>query len=204
MFNSMRIQNPSYVDVGANDPIKLSNTYAFYCSGSKGVCIEANVTKAELFASVRPRDEFVNIGVAPEPSAPLDFYILSNDVLSTLDATEAKRLCEEDGETIERVVQVPVMTLNKIINEHCSSTPDFVSLDVEGLDNAILATFDFDQCRPLAWCLETISYSATGLGVKDTQQREVLERSGYVLYADTYINSIFVDKKRWVNRHNNR
>jgi glycosyltransferase involved in cell wall biosynthesis len=36
----LKIKNPTYLDIGANDPVKLSNTYYFYKKGSRGVLIE--------------------------------------------------------------------------------------------------------------------------------------------------------------------
>lgn len=150
---------------------------------------------------MRPNDRLLKVGVSPFDSDPLDFFVMSNDVLSTLSKKEADRMVREEGESIVNVVQVPVMTFNQVMEIEFDSPPDFVSLDVEGLDCEILQTYDFSRCKPLAWCLETISYSATGQGVKDREQQQILEAQGYMLYADTYVNSIFVDADRWNNRH---
>ena len=41
-FDQMGIRKPVYLDIGAHDPIFLSNTYLFYKKGSRGVCVEPN------------------------------------------------------------------------------------------------------------------------------------------------------------------
>ena len=42
IFNNLRIEKPSYIDIGAHHPFWLSNTFFFYKKGSKGINIEAN------------------------------------------------------------------------------------------------------------------------------------------------------------------
>ena len=38
-----------YVDVGCNDPVKMSNTYRFYLRGWRGIAIDANAEFARAF-----------------------------------------------------------------------------------------------------------------------------------------------------------
>ena len=77
-------------------------------------------------------------------------------------------------------------------------TPDLVSLDVEGWDLDILRSIDFARYRPYVFCVETISYAeGDGSGVKSTEIHALMLENGYRLYADTYINSIFVAESSW-------
>jgi hypothetical protein len=77
-------------------------------------------------------------------------------------------------------------------------TPDLVSLDVEGLDLDILRSIDFSRYRPHVFCVETVSYAERdGSGVKNAPIHELMLQSGYKLYADTYINSIYVAESSW-------
>lgn len=198
IFKCMKQSKPTYLDIGASDPVYLSNTYLSYLQGGRGVCVDANPAKAELFQKIRPGDRFLTCGVAPDVSEEkLDFFVMTDDVLSTLDGVEAERMCREEGAKLEKTIKVPVKTLNQIAAAEFDSQLDFVSLDVEGLDLAILRSFDFSQCRPAVWCVETISYSCSGQGAKSEEHKRVFEMNDYFLYADTYINSIFVDRKWW-------
>jgi len=117
--------------------------------------------------------------------------------LSTFSIQEAKRYTEQFGYRIERTVQVPVQTFGQLVDEHFEAAPDLVSLDVEGLDLPILRSIDLSRHRPLVFCIETISYSETGQGRRVVEIDALMESSGYLRYADTHINTIYVDEARW-------
>src|ERR1700757_1387281 len=53
-----------YVDIGANHPISLSNTFLLYEAGACGVLIEPDPKNAALLRAKRPRDIVINAGVA--------------------------------------------------------------------------------------------------------------------------------------------
>jgi hypothetical protein len=46
-------------------------------------------------------------------------------------------------------------------------------------------------------CVETISYELSGNGKKDLELIDFVLSKGYMLYADTNINTIFVKKTFW-------
>src|SRR5271165_6778360 len=43
------VERGTYVDVGANDPINMSNTYHFYKRGWSGICIEPHQIYSDLY-----------------------------------------------------------------------------------------------------------------------------------------------------------
>ena len=88
------------------------------------------------------------------------------------------------------------MTPARIQAEYFRDGLNFVSLDVEGLELEILGAFDFAANRPEVFCIETISYAIDGTGQKDHRLIEWMASQGYVVHADTYINTIFVDRER--------
>src|SRR3954469_22228126 len=51
-----------YVDVGANQPTKISNTYLFYRDGLHGIVIDPNRNVLRLYETIRPRDIAVAVG----------------------------------------------------------------------------------------------------------------------------------------------
>jgi hypothetical protein len=129
-----------------------------------------------------------------------DFYVMSYKALNTFSHEEAERNEEEHGHKIEQVVQVPLMRVNEIIQQHFASPPNFISLDVEGLDLEILRTFDFGRYRPQVFCVETLTYTERGIARKISEIIGLMLTEGYFAYADTYVNTIFVDEKAWANR----
>lgn len=188
LLQSFGINAPSYVDIGANHPIKLSNTYLMYLLGGRGMNIEPDPDAAEVIRRARPKDVTVIAGVAAE-EGERDFFIMSTNVANTFIRSEAEELERRDGNRIRRVARVPIRNLMKLLAEH-SLVPDFMSLDVEGMDLEILQSVDWTLCRPKVICVETVDYFTQK---KKTEILEFLTGHGYELHADTFINSIFKD-----------
>src|SRR5262245_48341427 len=42
MCEFLKIRQPTYLDIGAYDPIEINNTYLFYTRGCRGVLVEPN------------------------------------------------------------------------------------------------------------------------------------------------------------------
>ncbi|CAM8365785.1 fkbM_fam, methyltransferase, FkbM family [Candidatus Methylopumilus planktonicus] len=188
-----------YLDLGAHHPTYLSNTYYFYEKGFSGVCVEGDPSLIKAFEKIRKRDIILNLGVGLEKSV-LDFYLMSSKTLNTFSKAEALRYVSYGNQQIEKVIKVEIETVNSIIKNFCKRVPNLISLDVEGLDFMILQSFDFDQFRPEIFCIETLSYTEDKTERKITEIIELMNLKGYMVYADTYINTIFVDKSIWANR----
>ncbi|WP_434687163.1 glycosyltransferase [Pseudanabaena minima] len=198
IFDAIRISTPSYIDVGAYHPEYLSNTALFYKNGSRGVNIEPDPTLFESFKLARSEDINLNVGV-DDVQGERDFYIISTPTLNTFSKEEAENCTRENNHQIVSISRTKVDVISNIIQDYCKGIfPDFLSLDVEGLDLKILQSINYEQSSPLIICVETISFSETGNGVKDIHIIQFLESKGYMVYADTYINTIFVKKDKWV------
>ena len=191
----------TYLDLGANEPIVLNNTYLFYLERWRGVCVEPNEAFVRKIRRARPRDVCLEAGVGFEASQGVsDFYVMDPPTLSTFSCADAKRIEAEKGGRVESVRKVPLMTINDIIETHLKCSPDFVSLDVEGLDLQVLQNFDFVKFRPAVFCVETLSYSGNRTESKLNEVAELMRARDYLVYADTYINTLFVDRSTWQNR----
>ncbi len=129
-----------------------------------------------------------------------DFYVMTTKTLNTFSKEEAERYQSYGIQKIEKVLKIPLFPVNDIINDYFSGCPNLVSLDVEGLDLDILKTFDFKKYRPEVFCVETLTYTENKSEVKITEINDLLSSNGYIVYADTYINTIFVEKNSWLKR----
>lgn len=197
-LGDLGILQPTYLDVGANNPEFISNTYFFYLRGSRGVCIEPNPMLAAKIKKVRPRDTVLNIGIGFSEESEADFYVFSGyaDGLSTFSKEDAERWQKVGVKGLgamryDKVIKLPLRRINDIIAEHFTAAPDLLSIDVEGLDLQILNTLDFDTYRPSVICVETLSYDEHLVGYKRNDIIEFLLSRGYKVYADTHINTIF-------------
>lgn len=197
IFNSLNIKHPSYLDIGAHHPLRLNNTALFYHEHSKGVNIEPNPFLVPFFYSHRPLDINLNLGISTS-TGEADFYIMSSSLLSTFSKEEAQRYVDDHNKRIKEIRKMEVTTYDNIIHKYFDNkAPDFLSLDVEGIDEDIIRSIDYQKHPPLVICVETISYSDSGQGVKQQGIIDFLKEQDYLLFADTNINSIFVLRNAW-------
>jgi FkbM family methyltransferase len=196
IFNALQITTPTYLDIGAHHPSYLNNTKVFYDEGARGVNIEPDPSLIAAFHKRRPRDLNLNVGVGG-CSGTLPFYIMSTQTLNTFSEVEAKAVSREGKVAIEKVIDIPVVTVNDVIKDHFSRPPDIISLDVEGMDLAILRSLDFANYRPKVLCVETITFSDHRQGRKIPEIAEIMRDNRYFAYADTNVNTLFVDRGVW-------
>ena len=201
LFNRLRIPRPTYLDIGANHPVYISNTYLLYVKGSSGVCVEPNEILYKKIKALRKRDVVLNAGVAFNEQRESDFYQFPYKAhgLSTFSQKEAEFWEITGNENIgkftpEKVIRMPLLRINDIIREHFSSSPNFISIDVEGLDLEILKTLDFTEYRPEVFCIECIRYLDNNKEETDNDILNFMKEAGYFVYADTHINTIFCRK----------
>jgi FkbM family methyltransferase len=141
----------------------------------------------------RSHDINLNIGIS-DHEGELPFYIMSTPALNTFSKMDAQSLIEQGRVKIEKIIPIKVRPINVVLQETLQNTPlDFLSIDVEGLDFTILNSMDFTRWRPKVICAETITYSEANQGQKIIEISNLLHSLGYKTYADTHINTIFVD-----------
>lgn len=136
-----------YIDIGANHPIKLSNTYLLYKKGWKGLTVEPIPYLYRLQKRFRPRDTQLNLGVG-ETSGKLEFFELLPNALSTFDAVQAAHLIKK-GVILMSSYELKVQALAEIFNENVAGQKvDFLSIDTELFDLSVLKGNDWEKFRP--------------------------------------------------------
>jgi FkbM family methyltransferase len=197
---AMQIDEITYLDIGAHHPIQFSNTYLFYKRGFRGVLVEPDPELMASIRRVRPRDTCIEAGVGVHPASDARFFVMSTRTLNTFSEEEAKRYEAMGTQRIEKILPVPMLTIDDILAElFRDKEPTLVSIDVEGLDFEVLSTLDLEKCRPPIICVETLQYSETREEVKDRRITRLMSDNDYFAYGDTYVNTIFVDLVRWKN-----
>jgi FkbM family methyltransferase len=193
LFKFLNISMPTYLDIGAYLPVFGNNTYLFYRRGSRGVLVEPNVDLVPELRSTRPGDVVLNVGVGVTEERSADYYCLSIPQMNTFCKEEAERLARnpEAGLRIRRVAKVPLIPINKLLNEHFpGGGPDFLSIDIESLDLAVLKSIDYQAHRPKVICTETV----VPLGIAmEPETTRFLESRGYAVRGMTFPNTIFLD-----------
>jgi FkbM family methyltransferase len=190
----LEIRKPTYIDIGAFDPIVSNNTFALYLSGSRGVLVEPNPTYYEHLKEIRDEDVTLNIGIGITDQKEAPYYVIREySQLNTFSEEQVERYKKMYGpDAVEKVVPMPLVSINSILEEYLPSGPNLFSIDVEGLDLAILNTLDFDRFRPEVFCIETLVMGSKRVNVELVDF--MLER-GYSTRGGTFVNTIFVDDR---------
>jgi len=157
------------------------------------VLIEPNPAFTAKLKRKRPGDVTLQAGIGLDDTPELDYYMLTDDQLNTFDKEQVDRLLATSNVKLERTVKTPMLSINRVMMEHFrGAAPDYLSIDVEGLDLAILKTLDFGRFRPKVICAETV---ITGTLKHNTETPEFLASKGYVIRGGTHPNTVFLDKK---------
>jgi FkbM family methyltransferase len=169
----------TYVDVGAHHPVYYSNTYHFYRRGWSGVNIDAAPGTRELFEALRPRDVNVEACVGPAEGQRVELFVFDRPALNTVDPRRAEQLQREHGARIVRRVEMRTVTLARLLERHLAGkTIDLMSIDLEGLDERIVAGHDWGRWRPRVLIVERQGIDLDRIGA-DPLARHLSESAGY-------------------------
>lgn len=198
IFDQLDIARPSYLDIGAHHPFYLNNTALFYEIGCRGINIEPDPILFKDFVKLRKNDFNLNIGVSDNEGVA-DFYIMNVKTLNSFSKEEVQRITAEGNFFVESVKKIKVKTLHSIFKElGLLSFPQLLTIDTEGMDDLIIHSIDYDKNYPTVICIETLSFTSVGKGIKNQSLIQFLLSKNYTLYADTNINSIFVHNSLWL------
>jgi FkbM family methyltransferase len=167
-----------FVDVGANDPIVHSQTYALEQQGWIGVLVEPLPDKAnELRAHRRARVFELACSAPADDGKTLTLHVAGS--FSSLQRQHMTTGVVPRGE-----ITVEGATLDRILRAANAPTPiDFVSIDVEGHELAVLAGFDLQHWRPALLLIEDHALNL--------KLHRYMKTHGYSWFRRTGLNSWF-------------
>jgi FkbM family methyltransferase len=193
----MKLESPTYLDIGAADPIQSNNTFLLYWTGGRGVLVEPNPTYVAEIRKQRPGDVVVQAGVGIGEAVEADYYVIRGAPTLNTFSPEQVAMYRKGSpkDPVEKVVKMPLVSVNRLIAECLGQAPDLLSIDVEGLDLDILRSLDFATYRPGAIIAETILMN--GGGRDNTGIAGLLISKGYVVRGGSLYNTIFADPRRY-------
>jgi FkbM family methyltransferase len=157
-----------FVEVGANEPQQRSQTWHLEQAGWSGILIEPQLDLAEQLRQARSAKVFAVACSSPD-NAGRTMPLHVAGPLSSLD-----RGGMAAGASPERIIDVPVRTLDQILSEAQAPSPiDFLSIDVEGHELDVLHGFDAARWQPRLILLED--------HVTDLAKHKFLTHAGYRL-----------------------
>lgn len=168
-----------FVDVGANDPKDGSQTYHLERLGWTGVLVEPQPALAERARQERRARVFAAACSSPA-NAGKTLILNVAGIHSSLDPDFFVAGMQKRG-----TVEVPARTLDDMLREANAPAPlDFVSIDVEGHELAVLAGFDLDYWRPRLILIEDLAFNL--------RLHKHLQSRGYKWVRRTGLNGWYV------------
>jgi FkbM family methyltransferase len=181
-----------FLDVGAFDGMGFSNSRLFFEKGWSGVCVEPVLKNYRKLESLYENTNVMTIrAAATDYEGELELNVATipwaedwgSDVSSSTDDA-----LERWPDYVWEKETVPAMTANSILEKNKVERVDFVSIDVEGHEMAVLRGFDLQKYKPQ---LLVVEYSSP-------EERKDLIRymkfQGYALWIDNGQDIFFVIK----------
>lgn len=176
-FEKKGIKNGYYVDVGASDGIRLSNTYLLAKQGWKGICVEAHPSYFELLKNNRKESVCYSVAAGDKDEIDTPINLNYRGSLTSLDfglqdyfsrdyqgyygnRDESEIKGFKNGAAI-----VKMKTIDSIITEcekKFEGTPNLICIDIDGSEKYAFKGLDLDRWKPEILILEhsTIGHRA--------------------------------------------
>lgn len=183
-------QNGFYVEFGADDGIKNSNTFLLNKNfGWNGILAEPNPDVFERCKTNRISDLCLNDLIFNKTGVDIDFSISGQ--LSTInDFVENDNMQTERKNNLTKVIKLKTKTLlDVLIENRAPSIIDFLSVDTEGSEFEILSAFDFKKYQVNIICFEHNNNI-----VQKEKLQTLLINNGYseIVFEDNSIDSFYM------------
>ena len=140
----------TYIDIGANHPDECNNTKLFYERGWRGINIEPDMAGYALFLQKRPNDINLNDAIG---EGEIDYFEADH---GTTGNTCVKEVAEARGVKNHR--RIKLKPLREVFQENNLRMVDFISIDVESFEDAVLKSNDWNTYKARVICLEGYQY----------------------------------------------
>jgi FkbM family methyltransferase len=160
-FVCMDLDKPIFIEFGATDGMKRSNTCVLESVfGWRGVLAEPDTQWHESLYKNRPDSIICNDCVYSRTGEMVDFFSSSEGELSTIEKYVTHDEASMPGNTAARMrgratYPVTTISLNDLISRHIvGRVPNYISIDTEGSELEILRAFDFEKYGPDVFTVE--------------------------------------------------
>jgi FkbM family methyltransferase len=143
------ISEIKYMDIGANNYLFYNNTYLFYKAGASGVLVEANPDFYDVLRANRPRDIVLNCGCSPDDAnETLTYYKTTRAGHNTFIKENFSNKVKSGEISIIDKIEIPMRSIQSIIKEFFPEKHvDYISIDIEGMDTAVINSIDLTDIR---------------------------------------------------------
>ncbi len=189
-----------YVDVGALDPFRFSNTYALYLSGWRGINIEPRRDCIQKFEQYRKLDINLNIGISSE-IRELDYYSFQEPAYNTTQKERADYVVQQGYSQLMNSYKIKALPLKEVFALHDvpATGIDFLAIDVEGYELSVLQSNDWQLYRPFFIAMESLMSKENGYNIQNLEEDPAVKfllEQGYHIVAKVRNKLFFMDSKQ--------
>lgn len=183
-----------YVDVGAYDPTRYSNTFIlhhFY--GWRGINIDPLEKVIQKFDDLREGD--INLQSAVGKPGEKTFYMFEASARNTFSEKNVKRQKDRNDTKIVGEEKIKVETLSSILDKHLPNgkTINLLDIDVEGLEMEVLESNNWSKYRPQLILVE--DYNVAQGSLTKSEIYNYLRKKGYQFTGHHFDTSFYLDSK---------
>lgn len=183
------VRHGFYVDIGAMLPIEDSVTKYFYDLGWDGVNVEPVESYWRELAADRPRDTNLRIAITDGGGEAVLHHVPGTGLSSLqVDALQAAANLGVQPEDL----RVPTMTLASLCEQYAARPIDFLKVDVEGAEAAVLRSGDWQRFRPTIVIVEAVKPNTRI--PSHAEWESTLIGNGYVLAVFDGVNRFYVEQ----------
>ena len=139
------VENPFYVDIGAQDPVIDSVSRGFYEMGWRGLHVEPTATYANKLRENCPDEEVVQVAIG-NGQGDIAFFEIPETGLSTGELAIAEQHRGNGAEILETTV--PLMSLSELFDRVVPRTIHWLKIDVEGMEQSVIESWTPSKVRP--------------------------------------------------------
>lgn len=150
------IESGRYLDIGAQDPVQDSVSFAFYERGWRGVHVEPTPTYAAAIRAARPDETVIEAAVTTAPG-PMRFFEIPSTGLSTGELHIAERHKAAGWQKNE--IAVATVTLSGLFDHMGPDPIHWLKIDVEGMEADVIASWGSHPARPSVLVIEATAPS---------------------------------------------
>ena len=186
------VERGFYVDIGAYHPWNASNTASLYLDGWRGIVVEPNPYMAEEFRRERPEDIIIEAAVTTSNGTGTLYSFGDWASSNSLDRSWVQSVIDTQHVSVEQEIEVPTATMEHLLDKWLPENTqiDFLNVDVEGLDEAVLRSNNWNRYLPSVIAVE--EYSMSLLDPQASPIMNLLEPLGYRLVSRAVLTNFYI------------
>jgi FkbM family methyltransferase len=185
-------QSGTFVDIGANDGVSFSNSLFFEKKNWTGLCIEPHPIAYETLKSSRSC-ECLNACVI-DSDTTVDFLVIEGSahmlsgIASFMDQKHLERIEREikNSGGQQRTIKIDALCPDTFLSKYSIKRIDYLSIDTEGCELAILKHFDLKEIEVKVIGVEN--------GSRSPELFNYLNRAGYKLHSCVGCDEIYTKR----------